>query len=144
MSSSIITDEQLEKENKESKKTMEQIVKESKIEIKDTDEDFMNKEVLKETEKEIEEDIPSNYIEINLVSNGRIKGISNKLHFRCYSASDAIDLNVDEENKTKAIAKVLTRLCYEKFDISLLPISDILFILYKLHVIYRIFETLWK
>ena len=138
MSSPIITDEQLEKEQNTKnapKKTMEQIVKETKFEDKivDSDEGFMNKEILEETEKDIADDIPSSYIEINLVSNGRIKGIPNKLHFRCYSASDAVDLNVDEDNKTKAIAKVLTRLCYEKFDISLLPVADILYILYKLH-----------
>ena len=97
------------------------------------------------TEKEIKEDIPSNYIEINLVSNGRIKDTPTKLHFRCYSASDALDLNVDDDEKTKAIVKVLTRLNYEHFDIGELTAYnkatniakkiDLYFIFYIFHFI---------
>ena len=40
---------------------------------------------------------------------------------------------VDDDNKVKAITKVLTRLNYENFDVGQLPIQDVLFILYKLH-----------
>ena len=52
-----------------------------------------------ETEEELKQDIPSSFIEINLASNGRIDGIPKKLHFRDYSASDALDLNVDDDDK---------------------------------------------
>jgi hypothetical protein len=117
MSSPIITDEEIENESE----------KELNNDIS------IDENILKETEEDIKNDIPSSYIEINLVSNGRIKDIPKKLHFRCYSASDAIDLNVGEDDKLKAIIKVLTRLNYEKFDISLLPVQDVLYILYKLH-----------
>ena len=101
--------------------------------MKKKEESVNKEELVEETEKELKEDIPSNYIEINLVSNGKIEGIPTKLHFRCYSASDALDLNVDNDNKLKAITKVLTRLNYENFDISELTIQDVLYILYKLH-----------
>ena len=133
MGSPIITDEELEQEKKNvnvPKKSLEEIVKEG---ITDKDEKIIDEKIVKETEKELEKDIPSSFIEINLVSNGRIEGIPNKLHFRCYSASDAIDLNVGDDDKVKAISKVLTRLNFEKFDVSELPVQDVLYILYKLH-----------
>jgi len=138
MSTPIITDEQLEQEQNTkntSKKSLEEMVKEdSKTEVVEkTTDDFIDEKIVKESEEELKEDIPSSFIEINLVSNGRIEGVPKKLHFRCYSASDAIDLNVNDEDKVKAVCKVLTRLNYENFDISLLPIQDVLFILYKLH-----------
>lgn len=138
MSSPIVTDEELERENDTNalpKKSIKELMKEdykNRLESKN-DDNFINEEILKETEEEIKKDIPSNYIEINLVSNNRIEGVPSKLHFRCYSASDAIDLNVAEEDKIKAISKVLTRLNFEKFDVSLLPVQDVLYILYKLH-----------
>ena len=138
MATPIITDEMLEQESKTVKKTnksLEEAMKEdfkNKVD-KQEDDFFMDEEIIKESEEDIKNDIPSNYMEINLVSNGRIEGIPLKLHFRCYSGSDAMDLNVDEEYKIKATCKVLTRLNYENFDISLLPIQDVLFILYKLH-----------
>ena len=137
MGSPIITDEQLEQENNTKvtpKKSLEELMKEDyKNSVESENNNFINDEIVNETEKELEEDIPSSFIEINLVSNGRIEGVPKKLHFRCYSASDAIDLNVADEDKPKAISKVLTRLNYENFDISLLPIQDVLFILYRLH-----------
>ena len=124
MSSPIMTEEDLNEE----KKSLEDIVKNS-VKSKDS----LNKEIIEKSEKEITEDIPSCYIEINLVSNGRIKGVPDKLHFKCYSATDALDLNVDDDDKPKAISKVLSRLCYENFDVSLLTVQDVLYILYKLH-----------
>lgn len=138
MGSPIITDEQLEQENNTKvtpKKSLEQLMKEdSNMEVVEkTTDNFIDKELVKETEEELKEDIPSSFIEINLVSNGRIEGIPKKLHFRCYSASDAIDLNVADDDKVKAVCKVLTRLNYENFDVSKLPIQDVLFILYRLH-----------
>ena len=137
MGSPIITDEQLEQEHNTKvtpKKSLEELMKEDyKNSVESENNNFINNEIVNETEKELEEDIPSSFIEINLVSNGRIEGVPKKLHFRCYSASDAIDLNVADEDKPKAISKVLTRLNYENFDISLLPIQDVLFILYRLH-----------
>lgn len=136
MASPIITDEQLEQENNTKvtpKKSLEELMKEDyKNNVESTD-NFINNDVVKETEEDLEKDIPSSFIEINLVSNGRIEGIPKKLHFRCYSASDALDLNVADEYKVKAISKVLSRLNYENFDISLLPTQDVLFILYRLH-----------
>lgn len=133
MSSPLMTDEEIEMADKEnivtSKKSLEEQMKES---LKNED-SIIKEDLVEETEKELKNDIPSNYIEINLVSNGRIEGIPSKLHFRCYSASDALDLNVDDDNKVKAITKVLTRLNYENFDVGKLPIQDVLFILYRLH-----------
>lgn len=131
MSTPIITDEELENEKKEVKKTLEEAVKESFKE-----DSIIKKDILEETEQELKEDIPSSYVEINLVSNGKIKDIPSKLHFRCYSASDALDLNVDEDNKVKAITKVLSRLNYEKFDVGNLTIQDTLYILYRLHALF--------
>lgn len=137
MSSPIITDEELANEKVSAPKNLEDVVKQSIKENKVEsiqDDMFIDEKIVKETEEELKQDIPSSYIEINLVSNGRIEGIPNKLHFRCYSASDALDLNVaDNYDKIKAICKVLTRLNYEHFDISLLPTQDVLFILYRLH-----------
>ena len=135
MSSPIVTDEMFEEQNKNvQKKSLEEIVKENVNKINEnTDDGFIKEDIVKETEEELKEDIPSSFIEINLVSNGRIEGIPKKLHFRCYSASDAIDLNVGDDDKVKAVSKVLTRLNYENFDVSKLPIQDVLYILYKLH-----------
>ena len=139
MPSPIITDEELENEKNgtSAPKNLEDVVKQSIKENKteSIEEDmFIDEKIVKETEEELAQDIPSSFIEINLVSNGRIEGIPKKLHFRCYSASDALDLNVvDDNDKIKAICKVLTRLNYEHFDISLLTVQDVLFILYKLH-----------
>ena len=128
-----MTDEEVEMADKENtvtpKKSLEEQMKES---LKNED-SIIKEDLIEETEKELKEDIPSSYIEVNLVSNGRIEGIPSKLHFRCYSASDALDLNVDDDNKVKAITKVLTRLTYENFDVGQLPIQDVLFILYRLH-----------
>ena len=133
MSSPLMTDEEVEMADKvntvTSKKSLEEQMKES---LKNED-SVIKEDLVEETEKELKEDIPSSYIEVNLVSNGKIEGVPPKLHFRCYSASDALDLNVDDDNKVKAIIKVLTRLNYEKFDVGQLPIQDVLFILYRLH-----------
>ena len=133
MSSPLMTDEEVEMADKvntvTSKKSLEEQMKED---FKKGD-SVIKEELIKETEEELNKDIPSSYIEINLVSNGKIEGIPSKLHFRCYSASDAFDLNVDDDNKVKAITKVLTRLNYENFDVGKLPIQDVLFILYRLH-----------
>ena len=132
MSSPIITDEMFEEQNKNvQKKSLEEIVKENANKINENTD--IKEDIVKESEEELEKDIPSSFIEINLVSNGRIEGIPKKLHFRCYSASDAIDLNVGDDDKVKAVSKVLTRLNYENFDVSKLPIQDVLYILYKLH-----------
>lgn len=136
MASPIITDEELANEKVSAPKNLEDVVKQSIKENKvesNQDDMFIDEKLVKETEEEIKQDIPSNYIEINLVSNGRIKDIPTKLHFRDYSASDALDLNVSDEDKVKAIIKVLTRLNYEHFDVGNLAVQDTLFILYKLH-----------
>lgn len=136
MASPIITDEELANEKVSAPKNLEDVVKQSIKEnkVESTQDDmFIDEKLVKETEEEIKQDIPSNYIEINLISNGRIKNIPTKLHFRDYSASDALDLNVSDEDKVKAIIKVLTRLNYEHFDVGNLTVQDTLFILYKLH-----------
>lgn len=133
MSSPLMTDEEVEMADKENtvipKKSLEERMKENLR----NENSIIKEDLVKETEDELKKDIPSSYIEINLVSNGKIEGVPPKLHFRCYSASDALDLNVDDDNKVKAITKVLTRLNYEKFDVGQLPIQDVLFILYRLH-----------
>ncbi len=133
MSSPLMTDEEVEMADKENivtpKKSLEEQMKES---LKNED-SIIKEDLVEETEKELKNDIPSNYIEVNLVSNGRIEGIPSKLHFRCYSVVQDLDLHVDDDNKVKAITKVLTRLNYENFDVGKLPIQDVLFILYRLH-----------
>ena len=78
-----------------------------KFENKAEAKDFVTAEKAEEVEKELEKDIPSNYIEVKLISNGRIEGIPEVLHFRCYSASDALDLNVEDEDKPIAAQKAL-------------------------------------
>ena len=133
MSSPLMTDEEVEMADKENtvipKKSLEEQMKENLR----NENSIIKEDLVEETEEELKKDIPSSYIEINLVSNGKIEGVPPKLHFRCYSASDSLDLNVDDYNKVKAITKVLTRLNYEKFDVGQLPIQDVLFILYRLH-----------
>ena len=141
MPSPIITDEELENEKNRTSapKNLEDVVKQSikQNKVESTQEDmFIDEKIVKETEEELAQDIPSSFIEINLVSNGRIEGIPKKLYFRCYSASDALDLNVADDDKIKAICKVLTRLNYEHFDIGQLTVQDALFILYRLHGTY--------
>lgn len=134
MSSPIVTDDDIEKEDsffaseKKEKIDLESVVKGSVDKN-----DFIKADLLEETENELKDDIPSCYIPIDLVSNGRIEGIPKRLHFKCYSASDALDLNVDDDDKIKSIVKVLTRLNYEKFDVSLLTVQDVQYILYIMH-----------
>ena len=83
--------------------------------------------------EEVDKDIPIGYIEIKLPSNGRIEGIPSSLHFRDYTGNDALDLNVlDENERVKTLVNVLKRMCYEQFDIGLLPVEDVLYILYVL------------
>lgn len=135
MASPIITDEELENEKKEvkPKQNLEELMKSmSNEQINEMNEKIDN-DILEETEEELKQDIPSSFIEINLASNGRIEGIPKKLHFRDYSASDALDLNVDDDDKMKAIIKVLSRTNYEGFDISKLTTEDVAFILYRIH-----------
>lgn len=98
--------------------------------VKNFKEFEVKEEVIEETVNEIADDIPPSYVEVNLPSNGKIEGIPSKLHFRCYTSGEATKLNVPDEDKPKAICKVLTGLCWEKFDIMKLPTQDILFILY--------------
>lgn len=100
------------------------------IESMENKEEIIKADLVEEISKEIEKDIPTSFIKIDLVSNGRILGIPKRLHFRDFSGSDAIDINpIDSEDKAKAIGKVLQRMCYENFDISLLPVQDVLYIL---------------
>lgn len=94
----------------------------------------IDEQTLQEVEHKVEQDIPSNYITINLPSNGRVEGIPSILHFRDYTGNDAVDLNVyDDDESLQAIVNVLKRMCYENFDIGILPIPDVLYILYTLH-----------
>lgn len=93
----------------------------------------VSKEQLQESIKETETDIPAGYIAIKLPSNGRIEGIPTVLHFRDYTGTDALDLNViDDGERAKTLSNVLKRMCFEGFDISLLPIEDVLYIIYVL------------
>ena len=75
MSSPLMTDEEVEMADKENtiipKKSLEEQMKES---LKNED-SIIKEDLVEETEKELKEDIPSSFIEINLVSNGRIEGI---------------------------------------------------------------------
>ncbi len=96
----------------------------------ESNKDILDKELLKESEKELEKDIPNGYIPIHLPSNGRIKGVPDTLYFRDFTGQDCLDINcLDERDKPKQIGKVLTRMCYEDFDVLDLPLQDIMFIL---------------
>lgn len=79
-----------------------------------------------------EEKIPSNYIKINLVSDGKIEGVPQVLHFRDFTAGDVLEISRVEDD-TKNMCKVLTGMNYEKFDISLLSSEDVLFIMVTLY-----------
>lgn len=93
----------------------------------------VTKEIAQESIKETEENIPNGYIKVRLPSNGKIDGIPKFLHFRDYSASESLDINtMYDEDRPKAIANVLKNMCYENFEISELPIYDILYILYMI------------
>ena len=94
----------------------------------------INNEILQKAEKNIKNDIPSSYIPIKLASNGRIKDVPNILHFRCFSASDALDLtNASQDvDKYKIVADILTRMCWEKFDCQKLGLQDLTLIIFTL------------
>lgn len=77
--------------------------------------------------------IPSEFIEVKLLSNGRIKNVPKILHFRDFSSSEALDVTItSEKDKVKKLVKVLSNMNYEKFDCSVLPEQDILIILIKI------------
>lgn len=90
-------------------------------------------EKLDEIKQSYDTSIPSEFIEIKLLSNGRIKNVPKILHFRDFSSSEALDITVSSEsNKIKKLVKILSDMNYEKFDCSILPEQDILMILIKI------------
>lgn len=95
--------------------------------------EFNQKVDVEEIDKKIENDkkIPSSYVEIKLPSLGKY-GCPKSLHFRDYSFSDVMDLNIHDETNQN-LCKVLTNLNYEKFDVSKLSEKDVVVILYSLH-----------
>ena len=77
--------------------------------------------------------IPSNYVEVKLLSNGRIKNIPKVLHFRDFTASEAVELtNCGDDDKELKVCEVLTNMNYEHFDCLNLTKNDVLGILYFL------------
>lgn len=99
--------------------------------VEDYDTFKLNNDMVKETVDEIKSNIPSNFIEIRLPSNGAFEDIPRVLHFRNYCASESLDISMaSDEDKPRIIADVLKGMCFEKFEISELPIQDILYILY--------------
>ena len=88
---------------------------------------------LNEIKESYNTSIPSEFIEVKLLSNGRIKNIPKVLHFRDFSSSEALDVTVtSEKDKVKKLVKILSNMNYEKFDCSVLPEQDILIILIKI------------
>lgn len=81
-----------------------------------------------------EDDIPSCYIEIKLPSCGRIEDYPKVLHFRDYTSSDVVDLNIKDDGDIKTLSKVLSRMNYENYDVSNLTPEDLLYITYVLHL----------
>ena len=92
-----------------------------------------NNEVKVENVKK-EENIPSCYIEIKLPSCGRIEDYPKVLHFRDYTSSDVVDLNIKDDGDIKTLSKVLSRMNYENYDVSNLTPEDLLYITYVLHM----------
>lgn len=106
----------------------------------------MPKLILNENEENVEKEnqtvvkheqedkkVPSCYIEIKLPSNGRIENYPKVLHFRDYTSSDIVDLNIRDDGDLKTLTKVLSRMNYEGYDVSNLVAEDLLYITYILH-----------
>lgn len=89
---------------------------------------------LNQVEKNINK-IPNDYIEIKLASNGKLDAFKT-LHFRDYSMDDALELNVlEEEDRLKALIKVLNNMIYEKeFDCKNFHIKELIQTLYTIHI----------
>lgn len=94
--------------------------------------DLIKIEKTVQDKNEKEKSIPSNYIKIRLVSDGRIEDIPQYLYFRDFSAGDVLDISMVEDD-TKNLCKVLTRMNYDNFDVSLLPSEDVLLIMVTLY-----------
>ena len=89
---------------------------------------------VKEVQEKTNKQIPASFVEVMLPSNGRIKGIPKVLHFRDYSASEALDISTaTDQERPRVIADTLTQMCYEKYNIKQLPLNDVLQIVYFLH-----------
>lgn len=80
-----------------------------------------------------QKEIPSCYIEIKLPSCGRIEDYPKVLHFRDYTSSDIVDLNIKDDGDIKTLSKVLSRMNYENYDVANLVPEDLLYITYILH-----------
>ena len=89
--------------------------------------------VIEKTVDKKEKEIPSCYIEIKLPSNGKIEGCPKVLHFRDYTSSDIVDLNMKDDGDIKTLSKVLSRMNYENYDVANLVPEDLLYITYVLH-----------
>ncbi len=84
-------------------------------------------------EKVVTPKIPNEYIPITLPTLGKLSA-PKVLHFRDYTMSDALELNVlDEDERLKALVTVLNNMCYEKFDCSQLHINELMVVLYTIH-----------
>lgn len=103
------------------------------IKPKEEKEFVIDESKVKEIKEKNDLSIPSEFIKVKLLSNGRIKGVPEVLHFRDFSSSEALDVTIaSENNKIKKLIKVLSNMNYEKFDCSKLPEQDILMILIKI------------
>lgn len=89
--------------------------------------------VIEKTVDKKEKEIPSCYIEIKLPSNGKIEGCPKVLHFRDYTSSDIVDLNMKDDGDIKTLSKVLSRMNYENYDVANLTPEDLLYVTYVLH-----------
>lgn len=76
---------------------------------------------------------PMNYIPIRLDSNGRLSA-PKVLHFRDYSADEALMLDVyEEKEQLNAIVDIYSQMNHEGFDAGELHIKELLQILFTLH-----------
>lgn len=88
-------------------------------------------EEVNEVEKEIKtSNVPPEFIKIKLLSNGKIEGIPEILHFRDFTSKEALEITTaSEDTKYETICNVLTKTCYEGFEIKKLTEQDIIMIM---------------
>ena len=94
----------------------------------------INKAVVETIKEEL--NIPSNYITVNLISNGKLEkmGVPKTLHFRNYTGHEALQINSsDEYDRMKNICNVLTQMNYEHYNCLNLTVEDITYILMRIH-----------
>lgn len=102
---------------------------------------FAKKEskVLKVTEQKLEvaKEIPSNYIEVNLISGDKFS--IPVLHFRNYTMEEILHIgsSTDENFLYNLIYKGLNKMCYEDFDCADLTVNHVI------QIVLTVYKNFW-